>query len=153
MTPDKKFRLSALKTPLILMGVFWALAIGLWQLSGAIFYLFNFLYIGTSLGVGMGTYALLPKQKKYQGQKLSQLLIGVYMLGFLGFFARENMQIEGFFVFDTLVWPTSMIGNGPPRMINSDTLSVRKRHEGDRCAGERRGWSCSRQFDGNTSSG
>lgn len=99
ISPDKKSKLSTLKTPLIMMGIFWTIAITLWQLSGQIFYLINFVYIGTSLGVGMGWYALLPKNKKYQGRRLSQLLIGIYMLGLLGFVARENMQIEGFFFY------------------------------------------------------
>ncbi|MDP2727723.1 MAG: 4Fe-4S binding protein [Dehalococcoidia bacterium] len=71
----------------------------LWQTTGALFYLINFWYIGTSIGIGMATYSLLPKPKKHQGQKLSQLLVGVYMLGLLGFVARENMQIEGFFIY------------------------------------------------------
>ena len=82
-----------------MMLIFWIIAVVLWKTSGAIFYLFNFLYIGTSLGVGGTVYALLPKAKKYQGRRLSQLLIGTYMLGFLGFIARENMQIEGFFFY------------------------------------------------------
>ncbi len=99
MSLDKKFRFSTLKTPLIIMGMFWVIAIVLWQTTGAIFYLFNFFYIGTSIGIGMGSYSLLPRKKKYQGRRLSQLLVGIYMLGFLGFFARENMQIEGFFFY------------------------------------------------------
>ena len=99
MSPEKRSRFSALKTPLIIMGMFWALAIVLWQTTGATFYLFNFLYIGTSIGVGMSIYQLLPKKKKYQGRRLSQLLVGIYMLGVLGFLLRENMQIEGFFFY------------------------------------------------------
>ena len=99
MNPDKKSLFSRLRTPLYMTGLFWALAIVLWQTTGALFYLLNFFYIGTSIGVGMGTYALLPKPKKYQGQRLSQLLVGIYMLGLLGFVAHENMQIEGFFFY------------------------------------------------------
>lgn len=99
MSPENKSRLSILKTPLIMMGVFWALAVVLWLTTGMLFYLVNFMYIGASIGVGMGAYALLPKNRKYRGRKLSQLLVGVYMLGLLGFVARENMQIEGFFFY------------------------------------------------------
>jgi ferredoxin-type protein NapH len=97
--PKKPGLLATLITPLILTGIFWLLAIVLWQTTNAFFYLINFGYIGTSLGIGMGAYALLPKNKKYQGRKISQLLIGIYMLGLLGFVARENMQIEGFFFY------------------------------------------------------
>ncbi len=91
--------LSKLKTPLIMWGVFWLIAIVFWQITGSNFYIFNFGYIGTSLGIGLGLYALLPKNKKYRGRKVSQLLIGIYLLGLLGFIARENMQIEGFFIY------------------------------------------------------
>lgn len=91
--------LYKLKTPLIMWGVFWLIAIVFWRITGSNFYLFNFGYIGTSLGIGLGMYSLLPKNKKYRGRKLSQLLIGIYLLGLLGFLARENMQIEGFFIY------------------------------------------------------
>ena len=96
---EKKSRFATLRTPIIMTGIFWAIAVVVWQLSGQWFYIVNFGYIGTSIGVGMGWYAMLPKNKKYKGRRLSQLLVGIYMLGFLGFIARENMQIEGFFFY------------------------------------------------------
>jgi polyferredoxin len=71
----------------------------LWQTTGKIFYLFNFGYIGTSLGVGIGIYSALPRRLKPWGRRLSQFLIGAYMLVFLGLIQRENMQIEGFFFY------------------------------------------------------
>jgi ferredoxin-type protein NapH len=80
------------------MSAFWALAIAGYG-AGRVFYLFNFGYIGTSIGVGMGLYAVLPRQKKILGRKLTQLLVGGYMLGILGLLAHENMQIEGFFFY------------------------------------------------------
>jgi len=99
MSPANKSRFAKLNLALIMMAIFWAIAIVLWQTTGAIFYLFNFGYIGTSVGIGMATYSLLPKKNKYQGRRLSQLLIGIYMLVFLGFVSRENMQIEGFYIY------------------------------------------------------
>ncbi len=97
MAPEERFKYSGLRTPLIIMGIFWMISIVLWQTTGKVFYLFNFGYIGTAIGVGGGIYSALPKKKKYQGRRLSQLLIGAYMLVFLGFIKFENMQIEGFF--------------------------------------------------------
>jgi len=99
MGSEDKFDYSGLKTPLIIMGIFWIVAIVLWQTTGKIFYVFNFGYIGTAIGVGAGLYSALPKKKKHRGRKLSQLLVGVYMLVFLGFIEFENMQIEGFFFY------------------------------------------------------
>jgi len=99
MGTEDKFKYSGLKTPLILMGIFWIISIVLWQTTGKILYLFNFGYIGTAIGVGAGLYGALPKKKKHWGRKLSQLLVGIYMLVFLGFIKFENMQIEGFFFY------------------------------------------------------
>jgi len=63
------------------------------------FFILNFGYIGTAIGVGMGLYAVLPRARKHVGRKLAQFLVGGYMLGLLGLVARENMQIEGFFFY------------------------------------------------------
>ncbi|MEJ2068306.1 MAG: 4Fe-4S binding protein, partial [Deltaproteobacteria bacterium] len=90
--------LNKLKVPLIMTGIFYALAVVL-GLKVDIFYLFNFGFIGTALGVGFGLYALLPKKRKPMGRLLAQGLVGFYMLGFLGFLGKENMQIEGFFFY------------------------------------------------------
>ncbi len=87
-----------LTAPLIMAGLFYALAIVL-GLTVDIFYLFNFGFIGTALGIGFGLYALLPRKNKPIGRLLAQGLVGFYMLGILGFVGMENMQIEGFFLY------------------------------------------------------
>jgi len=98
--PEKeRWNFAAFKTPAILMAVFWIIAIALWLTTGKIFYLGNFGYIGTALGLGMGIYSALPRRKRWIGRRIAQFLIGVYMLVFLGFIERENMQIEGFFFY------------------------------------------------------
>lgn len=88
-----------MRVPIILFIIFWAIAIALWQTKGNIFYLFNFGYIGTAVGVGIGLYVLLPQKKKPSGRRFAQLLIGIYMLGILGLLKKENMQLEGFFFY------------------------------------------------------
>ena len=87
------------KTPIILFIVFWTIAIVLWQVRDNLFYLFNFGYLGTALGVGLGLYTWLPREKKPSARRLSLFLIGTYMLVFLGLVKQENMQIEGFFFY------------------------------------------------------
>ena len=99
MIQEDKLNLAALKTPAIMAGVFWIIAVVLWQTTGRIFYLFNFGYIGAAIGLGIGTYAALSKRQKHWGRKLAQLLVGLYMLVFLGLLQRENMQIEGFWFY------------------------------------------------------
>ena len=101
MKPTKKnaYELKNLRAPLILFISFWAIGIVLWQTKGNTFYLFNFGYIGTAVGIGIGLYVLLPSKKKPSGRRFAQLLIGIYMLGFLGIIKMENMQLEGFFLY------------------------------------------------------
>ncbi len=83
--------------PGVVMLVFWTLATVLWQTSGEIMALFFFGYIGTSVGVGLGLYAALPKKKKPLGRRLSLLLVGTFLVGFAAIYGQENMQIEGAF--------------------------------------------------------
>lgn len=89
--------LKKIRVPLILFISFWIVAITLWLATDNIFLLFNFGYIGTAVGVGLGLYVLLPRQKKPSGRRFAQLLVGIYMLFFLGIIKQENMQLEGFF--------------------------------------------------------
>jgi len=81
-----------LKVPFIIFISFWTTAIILWQMNGNIFYLFNFGYIGTAVGLGIGFYILLPKKRKPSARRFAQLLVGIYMLFFLGLLKRENMH-------------------------------------------------------------
>ena len=86
----KKFRL-----PLILFVVFETVAVMLWLTKDNLFYLFNFSYIGISISLGVFLFI-----KKYRyARRIVQLLVGVYMLIYLGLICQENMQIEGFWYY------------------------------------------------------
>jgi ferredoxin-type protein NapH len=99
MKKKNNFDIRQLKIPLTLLIVFWVIAIFFWQSKGNVFFLFNFGYIGTSIGVGLGIYEFLPKKKKHWGRRLAQILVGSYMLVYLGIILKENVQIEGFFIY------------------------------------------------------
>ena len=75
--------------------VFEVIAVTLWFALDNIFYLFNFSYIGTAIAVGLVLYG---KKKKY-ARNVVQFAVGLYMLVYLGFLCRENMQIEGFWYY------------------------------------------------------
>ena len=75
--------------------VFEAVAVALWLTKANIFYLFNFTYIGVSVSLGI----LLFIMKYKYARRVVQLLVGLYMLVFLGFIRGENMQIEGFWYY------------------------------------------------------
>ncbi|MCD8172688.1 MAG: 4Fe-4S binding protein [Alistipes sp.] len=87
--------------------IFYILAVVLWLSTGNIFYLYNFIIIGTAVGLGMGLWPAFPKNRKYKARLISQVLVGGYMffgLGcglvslFSGKIFPENMQIEGFWL-------------------------------------------------------
>ena len=80
---------------LLIGGVFEAVAVSLWLTKHNLFYLFNFSYIGISLSFGI----LLLGRKYPYARRVVQLLVGLYMLVYLGLINRENMQIEGFWYY------------------------------------------------------
>ena len=81
--------------PLVVLAIFETIAVALWQAKGNIFYLFNFSYIGLSIALGL---FLLARKHKH-ARRIVQLLVGLYMLVYLGLICGENMQIEGFWYY------------------------------------------------------
>ena len=66
--------------PIIMLAVFETVAITLWLTKNNLFYLFNFSYIGLSISLGVFLYI---KKYKY-ARRIVQLLVGLYMLVYLG---------------------------------------------------------------------
>ena len=73
--------------PIIMLAVFETVAITLWLTKNNLFYLFNFSYIGLSISLGVFLYI---KKYKY-ARRIVQLLVGLYMLVYLGLICNENM--------------------------------------------------------------
>ena len=80
---------------IVLFAVFETVAVALWLAKDNLFYLFNFTYIGASVAVGV---ALFIQGNRY-ARHVTQLLVGLYMLVYLGLIRNENMQIEGFWYY------------------------------------------------------
>ena len=81
--------------PLLLWLLFEGVAVILWKTKDNIFYLFNFSYIGTALAFGLFLF-----QRDYKhSRRIVQLLVGSYMLIYLGLISGENMQLEGFWYY------------------------------------------------------
>lgn len=91
----KNFEIKNLIIPVVVMMAFWGIAIWGYVASGYLQPIIMFGYIGTSLGIGLGLYAVLPKQKKPVGRRLTLFLVGLFLMGFAIFMGRENVQIEG----------------------------------------------------------
>lgn len=81
--------------PLVMWLVFETIAAILWLTLDNIFYLFNFSYIGVAIAIGLVLYG---RKKKY-ARNVVQFAVDLYMLVYLGFICRENMQIEGFWYY------------------------------------------------------
>lgn len=81
--------------PALMLAVFEMIAVALWLALDNIFYLFNFSYIGCSIALGIFLYG---RKYKY-ARRVTQLLVGSYMLVYLGLICGENMQIEGFWYY------------------------------------------------------
>ena len=81
--------------PAVILAVFETVAVTLTLTKHNLFYLFNFSYIGISLALGL---VLFIRQYKH-ARRVTQLLVGLYMLVYLGLIDRENMQIEGFWYY------------------------------------------------------
>lgn len=81
--------------PVMMLTIFEAIALTLWLSKDNLFYLLNFSYIGIALALGIVLYI-----KQYpHARRVTQLLVGMYMLFYLGLIRQENMQIEGFWYY------------------------------------------------------
>jgi hypothetical protein len=85
--------------PLLIMAIFLSMSLLMYRKTGRTFFLFDLPYIGSSITIGIVMRGILPSGRKQAGRRVSQLLIGLYMLLFLGFYMKTNMQIEGFFFY------------------------------------------------------
>ena len=81
--------------PILLWLAFEAVAVTLWLSKDNPFYLFNFSYIGAALALSV----LLFQLNVPHARRVAQLLVGLYMLVYLGLISGENMQIEGFWYY------------------------------------------------------
>lgn len=81
--------------PITLLAVFETVAVALWLTKDNLFYLFNFSYIGCAISLGVFLFI----KKNRHARRMVQLLVGLYMLVYLGLICRENMQIEGFWYY------------------------------------------------------
>lgn len=79
----------------LFLAIFETIAVTLWLTTDNLFYMFNFSYIGISVSLGI---FLFVKKYKY-ARRVAQLLVGLYMLIYLGLISNENMQIEGFWYY------------------------------------------------------
>ena len=74
----------------LIFSVFAAVAVILWQTLDNLFYLVNFLYIGTAVSLGSFLYV-----RKYRhARRIVQLFVGLYMLVYLGLSAGRICRLR-----------------------------------------------------------
>ena len=95
MKQGEKSKFTKYLIPLFMLMIFEAIAITLWLSKDNLFYLFNFSYIGIALALGLTLFIMQYKHAR----RITQLLVGGYMLIYLGLICNENMQIEGFWYY------------------------------------------------------
>ena len=61
---EKKVSLKDFLTFIIMISTFYTIAIVLWLALDALFYLVNFMIIGTSIGLGLGLWPVFSKEKQ-----------------------------------------------------------------------------------------
>lgn len=81
--------------PAAMLAIFETVAVVLWLTKENLFYLLNFSYIGCAVALGLTLYIRQYKNAR----RITQLLVGLYMLLYLGVACNENMQIEGFWYY------------------------------------------------------
>jgi polyferredoxin len=90
-----EFRVKKLLVPGVVMLAFIGVGMWGWLASGYIQPLIMFGYIGASIGVGLGLYAVLPKKRKPIGRRLTLFLVGAFLFGYAVLMGQENSQMEG----------------------------------------------------------
>jgi ferredoxin-type protein NapH len=88
--------------PLLFLLVFYLIAIWRYLATGNTFYLWNFGYLGSALALGIFLAGALPGSKYRWGRCVTQFLMGSYLLVYVGVICREDMQIEGFWLYLSL---------------------------------------------------
>ena len=91
--------INKLFLPALFLFIFVVIALWRYFATGKVFYLINFGYIGFSLALGLFLSNVLPKQKIGTARRIAQLLIGLYLLVYVGIISREDLQIEGFWIY------------------------------------------------------
>lgn len=83
------------KAPIIMESVFIVIALTVYSITSNPFFIFNFLYIGTALSVGL---AVMGKNHRH-GRNVIMLAIGSYLFFYVGIYSHENISMSGFWYY------------------------------------------------------
>ena len=83
------------KTPLFIEVIFIAVAAIIYLATSNVFFIFNFLYIGSAITIGL---YFMAKHMKY-ARNIVLIAIGTYLLVYVGILGHENISMSGFWYY------------------------------------------------------
>ena len=87
-----------IKAPIIMELIFIVISILVYITTSNTFFIFNFLYIGTAIAVGL---FMMGKNNRY-ARNLIMLAVGCYLFVYVGILGHENLSLSGFWYYLSL---------------------------------------------------
>ena len=87
-----------IKAPIIMELIFIAISVLIYIITSNTFFIFNFLYIGTAISVGL---YMMGKNNRY-ARNLIMLAVGCYLFVYVGILGHENLSLSGFWYYLSL---------------------------------------------------
>ncbi|WP_407409119.1 4Fe-4S binding protein [Methanobrevibacter sp.] len=84
-----------MRAPIVMEIIFIIIAVIVYLLTANMFFIFNFLYIGTAIAIGL---FFMAKGKDY-ARNIILLAIGSYLFIYVGILGHENISISGFWYY------------------------------------------------------
>ena len=94
----KKLLFMNIKAPIIMELIFIAISVLIYIITSNTFFIFNFLYIGTAISVGL---YMMGKNNRY-ARNLIMLAVGCYLFVYVGILGHENLSLSGFWYYLSL---------------------------------------------------
>ena len=94
----KKLLFMNIKAPIIMELIFIVISILVYITTSNTFFIFNFLYIGTAIAVGL---FMMGKNNRY-ARNLIMLAVGCYLFVYVGILGHENLSLSGFWYYLSL---------------------------------------------------
>lgn len=90
----EEFKLN-IKTPIIMEAVFIVIAVAMYMVTSNTFFIFNFLYIGSAISIGL---FFMARNNRY-ARNIILLAIGSYLFFYVGILGHENLSMSGFWYY------------------------------------------------------
>ena len=84
-----------IKAPIIMELIFIVISVLIYVTTSNTFFIFNFLYIGTAISIGL---FLMAKNHRY-ARNLVMLAVGSYLFVYVGLLGHENLSLSGFWYY------------------------------------------------------